>query len=243
MSRAATIAVLRQSMARIEAGNEEIASGLSASTGFSAAAGIPASTGLPVPNGLERVLPSGLAVGTAHTCASAGAVVAGIVAEVTTSGKHVAVVGLPDFGLLPVVEQGGDLARIVCVDEPGANPLETIGLLIDGFDLVVAHLPQAPGPSLARPIMARLRKAQGALLFIGEDWPGAKTHITSELAAVSGVGCGRGRVRGVQYRVRATAKGMPERSVLWSVGDYRENRPESSAVVSLARRREANGQG
>lgn len=292
MKQAGTIAVLRQSMARIEAGlaptaavttgalaregavpaesfsTVPAASVVSAVTDVAvtdaavigaatdgiatAGAAVPARQCLPVPSGLERLFPNGLAAAAVHTCPAAGTVVAGIIAEATRAGKHVAVVGLPDFGLLSITEQGGDLSRIVCVDEPGANPLETIGLLIDGVELVVAHLPQAPAPSLARPIVSRLRKTQGTLLFVGENWPGARTRITSELVSVAGVGRGQGRIRGVRYRVNAVAKGQPERSVLWTVGDCVESsfatvldsgsKPDSS-VVSLEGRREAKSRG
>ena len=70
---------------------------------------------VPVPAGLSGLLDGGLLKGAVSSIDAAGAVTAGIVAEITAAGGHVAIVGLPDFSPLNIVEHGGDLSRVLDV--------------------------------------------------------------------------------------------------------------------------------
>jgi hypothetical protein len=62
---------------------------------------------------LAELLPHGaLARGTALSVTGAGSVLIGLVAAATAAGHHVAVIGLPKFGLLALYEHGGDLSKV-----------------------------------------------------------------------------------------------------------------------------------
>ena len=183
---------------------------------------------VPVPAGLSGLLDGGLLKGTVSSIDAAGAVVAGILAEITAAGGHVAIVGVPEFSPLSIVEHGGDLSRVLDVPEPGESPLEVVGLLADGVDVVVVKLDRTPPPSAARPVMARLRGSGCALLHVGEGWPGAKVAVASRVTAIHGLGAGHGRIRGVEFHVTARGAGRPERGVRWTVGDC----PASEAAAA-----------
>ena len=183
---------------------------------------------VPVPAGLSGLLDGGLLKGAVSSIDAAGAVTAGIVAEITAAGGHVAIVGLPDFSPLNIVEHGGDLSRVLDVPEPGDSPLEVVALLADGVDMVVVKLGRTPPPSAARPVMARLRGSGCALLYVGDGWPGSKVSVASRVTAIHGLGAGHGRIRGVEFHVTARGAGRPERGVRWTVGDC----PASEAAAA-----------
>ncbi|WP_298087999.1 hypothetical protein [uncultured Corynebacterium sp.] len=185
-----------------------------------------------VPPGLTGLLDGGLARGAISAIDAAGAVVAGILAEVTAAGGHVALIGMPDFAAVSILEHGGDLNRVLAVPEPGENPLEVVALLADGVDLVVVDLPRTPSPSAVRPVAARLRSSGCAVLAVGEAWPTARVRVSSMITAVHGLGRGHGRIRGVEYRVSAVGGGRPERVVRWAVGECPAS--ESAAVPGEA---------
>ncbi|MFD8879786.1 hypothetical protein [Corynebacterium xerosis] len=183
---------------------------------------------VPVPAGLSGLLDGGLLKGAVSSIDAAGAVTAGIVAEITAAGGHAAIVGLPDFSPLNIVEHGGDLSRVLDVPEPGDSPLEVVALLADGVDMVVVKLDRTPPPSAARPVMARLRGSGCALLYVGDGWPGSKVSVASRVTAIHGLGAGHGRIRGVEFHVTARGAGRPERGVRWTVGDC----PASEAAAT-----------
>nr|WP_240393852.1 hypothetical protein [Corynebacterium lactis] len=206
MGRAETIAALRSGIAALS-GEPQGFGGAD----FDAGA-------LPVPGALEAVLGGVVRRGFVIVFDHLGAVLAALVAEVSKEGR-VALVGVPEMGLVSVVEQGGDLSRVLCVPDPGAQPLEVLGLMAEGVDLVVAALPAPPSPSLARPLQARLRKFDAALVFVGQDWPGAVARVASRVEGVEGLGAGFGRISAVTYSVEASGTRFPRRSCRWRVGE------------------------
>lgn len=228
-SKAQTIAALRQAMAA-QVAQSGVASGVggvgatggpgwSGEPGESDQSGQPGESGesLPVPAELESVLSGVVRRGAVSVIEHPGAVLAGVIAEATKTG-YVALVGVGEQGLLSVVEQGGRLDRIVCVPDPGMQPLEVISLLAEGVDLVVTSLARTPTPSQARPLQARLRNFGCALVFVGQQWPGAAATISSSVVGVSGLGRGCGRVRAVDYQVSASGTRFPRRQCAWRVG-------------------------
>ena len=257
LNREDTVAALRKSMAGLGAVVPEPASGRGGDGGRGSHVvvgdggvggvgdGAPAGGGgysvadgrVPVPAGLAGLLGGGLLKGAVSSIDTAGAVVAGILAEVTAAGGHVALVGLPDFAPLSIVEHGGDLSRVLDVPEPGESPLEVVALLADGVDVVVVKLDRTPPPSAARPVMARLRGSGCALLYVGEGWPGSKVSVASRVTAIHGLGAGHGRIRGVEFHVTARGAGRPERGVRWTIGDC----PASEAAATALDVREGSG--
>lgn len=257
LNREDTVAALRKSMAGLGAVVPEPASGRGGDGGRGSHVlvgdggvgvvgdGVPAGGSshhaaegrVPVPAGLAGLLDGGLLQGAVSSIDAAGAVVAGILAEVTAAGGHVALVGLPDFAPLSIVEHGGDLSRVLDVPEPGESPLEVVALLADGVDVVVVKLDRTPPPSAARPVMARLRGSGCALLYVGEGWAGSKVSVASRVTAIHGLGAGHGRIRGVEFHVTARGAGRPERGVRWTIGDC----PASEAAASEFDAREGSG--
>ena len=67
---------------------------------------------LPVAPAFAKLLPrGGLPRGSVVSVTGARSVLVSLVAEVTGSGGHAAVIGLPQFGLLSAVEMGADLTK------------------------------------------------------------------------------------------------------------------------------------
>ena len=135
----------------------------------------------------------------------------GIAAAVSAAGGHVAIVGLPDFGLLAAAEMGADLSRLAMVPQPGSDPVEVAAVLMDGMDLVLLGLAGRRVPATrARAVVARARQRGCTLLIVGGDWQGAAMRmearvrgyeITAGTAGVPVAGCGR--IGGVRLSVRA----------------------------------------
>ena len=73
---------------------------------------------LPVPDSLAGQLPAGLPKGTVAVLSGARSLPVGMAAAVTGAGGHVAVVGMPDFGLLAAAEMGADLSRLAVIPNP-----------------------------------------------------------------------------------------------------------------------------
>lgn len=169
---------------------------------------------LPVPAPIAELLPrGGLTRGTVASVAGTASVLVGLLASVTASGSHAAVVGIPNLSLLAAVEQGADLTKIAIVPEPTDSAVEVAAILLDGVDLVILGLSGAAvTPTRARAVVARAR-SKGAVLLVAEGrWDGVDLRIESQVAGYSGLGEGRGRVTGVQLDVAAAGKGFQRRA-------------------------------
>ena len=161
---------------------------------------------LAVPDALAELLPAGLPKGTVAVLSGARSLPVGMVAAVTAAGGHVAVVGLPDFGLLAAAEMGADLSRLAVIPQPGTDPVEVAAVLLDGMDLVVLGLAgRSVPPTRSRAVVARARQRGCTLLVTGGQWQGASMQMDARVRGydISGpVGCGRiSRVR-VDIRAR-----------------------------------------
>jgi hypothetical protein len=156
---------------------------------------IPASESLlPVPELLAGVLPAGLPRGAVAVTSGALSLPVSMAAAVTAGGGHVAVVGLPDFGLLAAV-------------------------LMDGMDLVVLGLAgRTVTATRARAVVARARQKGCTLLVARGDWQGATMRLDArvrgyEITAGRGdapvSGCGR--ISRVRLSVRAHGRAARSR--------------------------------
>ncbi|HEY7051891.1 MAG TPA: hypothetical protein VH496_07110 [Mycobacterium sp.] len=125
-----------------------------------------------------------------------------VVAATTAAGGQVAVVGLPDVGLLAAVEMGADLSRLALVPDPGADSIEVAAVLLDGMDLVVLSLGGRAVPlSRARAVTARARNKGCTLVVTGGGWQGARMRLE---ARVRGYEVGS-RILGVQLAIGQTS--------------------------------------
>jgi hypothetical protein len=154
---------------------------------------------LPMPESLAQRLPAGLPRGSVVVASGARSLTLHVVAAVTAAGGHVAVVGLPDTGLLAAVEMGADLTRLALVPDPGTDPIEVAAVLLDGMDLVVLGLGGQSVPlSRARAVTARARNKGCTLLVTDGDWQGARMRLA---ARVSGYDLAPGRIRKVRLEI------------------------------------------
>ncbi len=189
---------------------------------------------LAVPAPLASLLPhGGLVRGSVVAVSGAGSLLLGLVASVTASGGHVAVVGQPRFGLLAATEMGAELKRLAIVPDPGVDPVEVAAILLDGLDLVVLGLGgRSVPPSRTRAVMARARSKGATLLVTDGHWDGVELRLDAAVSSVTGVGTGdqsgRGRLRSVRLEVHARGKAMRPRST------YFDLRPEHGRIEWIA---------
>ena len=159
---------------------------------------------LPVPESLAGLLPAGLPRGTVAVLSGARSVSVGMAAAVTAGGGHVAVVGVPDFGLLAAAEMGADLSRLAVIPNPGADPVEVAAVLMDGMDLVVLGLGGRSVPmTRARAVVARARQRGCTLVVTQGDWQGASIRMDARVRGYQLTSDpGFGRIGAVQVSVR-----------------------------------------
>lgn len=161
---------------------------------------------LPVPDSLAGLLPDGLPRGVVAVLSGARSLTVGLTASVSAAGGQVAVVGLPDFGLLAAAEMGADLSRFAMIPDPGTDPVEVAAVLADGMDLVVLGLAGRSVPhTRARAVVARARQRGCTLLVTHGDWQGASLRMHARVSGyeIAG-GCVRhgGRIGKVRVSVR-----------------------------------------
>lgn len=181
---------------------------------------LPASESLlPIPESLAGPLPRGLPRGVVAVVSGARSLPVKMAAAVTAGGGHVAVVGLPDFGLLAAAELGADLSRLAVVPDPGTDPVEVAAVLMDGMDLVVLGLSgRTVTATRARAVVARARQKGCTLVVARGDWQGATIRLDAHVggyeitAGHDGVpvpGCGR--ISRVRLSVRAHGRAARSR--------------------------------
>ncbi|WP_067543990.1 hypothetical protein [Nocardia crassostreae] len=169
---------------------------------------------LPVPAALESLLPDGgLAKGSVVAYTGASSLLSGLLAAVTASGAHAAVVGLPRLGLLAAAEMGARLDRLAVVTSPGPEALEIASVLLDGLDLVVLDLNGASIPrTRTRVLTAKARSKNSTLLVTGGTWSGPALRIDTRIAGYTGLGRGCGRLRTVSLDVKVHSRSAQPRS-------------------------------
>lgn len=184
--------------------------------GEPAAAPLPTSESLlAVPDALAEVLPAGLPKGTVAVLTGARSLPVGMAAAVSAAGGHVAVVGLPGFGLLAAAEMGADLSRLAVIPQPGSDPVEVAAVLMDGMDLVVLGLAGRRVPATrSRAVVARARQRGCTLLVTGGQWQGASMRMDARVCGYEITGGvrtgvpvpGCGRISRVRVSVRARGR-------------------------------------
>lgn len=243
----ATIASLRRKMQQIESGGAPMASASSATVLESAPAGKGAlqrkeaqSKELrrensvrvaPVPAWLAEHLPDGgVARGQATQISDCPAVLVDVLAHLTAQGMCVAVVDYPRLAIAAVAAAGGDVERLVLVPDSTPHTAAVLGTLVEGMDVVLfaagGQLGKQGGrssggsvtPTFARPVEARLRKSECALLVCGKAWPQARMHVELQVCGVLGLSRGSGRIRAVEVAGRVWGKAQPPSAVRATIG-------------------------
>ena len=111
-----------------------------------------------------------------------------------------AVVGLPDFGLLAAAEMGADLSRLAVIPDPGTDPVEVAAVLMDGMDLVVLGLAgRTVTATRARAVVARARQKGCTVVGTRGEWQDASIRLD---ARVSGYEMTAGRTEAAALVLR-----------------------------------------
>ncbi|MGJ4082437.1 hypothetical protein [Corynebacterium macclintockiae] len=238
----ATIASLRQKMRQIEAKSAAVGEGASQIKESVRVA--------PVPQWLAGHLPGGgVARGQATQISDCPAVLVDVLAHLTAQGTCVAVVDYPRLAIAAVAAAGGDVERLVLVPDSTPHTAAVLGTLIEGMDVVlfaaggqggqsVQSVQGARGmqrgavpPTFARPVEARLRKSECALLVCGRAWPQARMHVELQVCGVLGLRRGSGRIRAVEVEGRVWGKAQPPSAVRATIGAEEAMGAESAAEV------------
>jgi hypothetical protein len=162
-------------------------------------------------------LVAGVPRGAVAVLSGARSLPVSMAAAVTAAGGHVAVVGLPDFGLLAAAEMGADLTRLAVIPQPGADPVEVAAVLMDGMDLVVLGLAgRSVSATRARAVVARARQRGCTLLVTQGEWQGASIRMDARVSGydiTSGPGgpgevpvAGHGRISAVRVSIRTRGR-------------------------------------
>lgn len=174
---------------------------------------------LAVPGPLSHVLPNGgLPRKAVSHCSDTPALVVEVIDQITAAGGYAGVVGWPELSYAGI---GHDrLERVIAVPDPGIEDLAVAGVLAEGLDLVVLRSRAALEltPVRARPLLARLRKGNAALLTVNVRVPSPMLSVEGTIANFHGIGRGTGRIRGVELRVRAEQKGARPASATVTLG-------------------------
>jgi hypothetical protein len=146
----------------------------------------------------------------------------------TAEGSWLAIVGVPTFGLEAAEEFGIPLERVVSVDPgPGQRTVgeswaELVAATFDGFEVVIAKVPQRLNAVLARRVQARMQARETVMITLGSPRP---FSVDVELHAGDphweGVAAGSGYLRGRRVAVTSSGRRVPRpRQVsLWLPGD------------------------
>ncbi|BBX74724.1 hypothetical protein MSHI_26300 [Mycobacterium shinjukuense] len=153
--------------------------------------------------------------GTVAVLSGARSLLLRMVASVTSGGGNAVIVGQPDIGLLAAVEMGADLSRLAVIPDPGSDPVELAGVLLDGMDLVVLGLGgRRVTRARARAVVARARQKGCTLLVTGGEWQGASARLAARVCgyevtpALRGVPVpGFGRIGGVRLQISGACVG------------------------------------
>ncbi|NLE80340.1 MAG: hypothetical protein GX610_12295 [Rhodococcus sp.] len=227
MSRQERLEHLRRRIAAVPSRGESVAERFDAVPGNADGvpmAGVAPVEVLPVPSALAGILPrGGLARGSVVSCSGATSLLLGVIASVTASGGHVAVIGHPRLGLLAAVEMGARLERLALIPDPGTDPVEIAAVLLDGMDLVVLGLGGASvSPTRARAVVARARSKNSTLVVTDGRWDGAEVRLDARVQGYSGLGeQGRGRLRSIGLDVHVRGRSFQPRSTRVDVASAR----------------------
>lgn len=174
---------------------------------------------LAVAGGLSLVLPNGGLPRRAVTHVSdTPALIVELIGQVAQAGGRAGVVGWPELSYASI--DADAMERVVAVPDAGLDDLSVAGVLAEGLDLVVLRTrsPFQLTPVRARPLLARIRKGQAALVCVNVEVPSPALTVTGQLAQFHGIGRGIGHITGIDFDVRAQAKGYRPASARVTLG-------------------------
>ncbi len=167
---------------------------------------------LPLSPALQPLLPGGLPRGGVVTVTGSTSLLWALAGQASRDGAWVAVVGMPDAGMIAAARQGMDLSRVVLIPHPGTHAPAVLAACVEGMEVVIA------GPSLAlsepdrRRLTARARVRAGVIISAGA-WTGARLELTATRMRWQGLGAGDGRLRERETTVAVRERGGMDRIV------------------------------
>ncbi|MFF2496027.1 hypothetical protein [Agromyces sp. NPDC058064] len=153
------------------------------------------------------LLPGGsLREGTVVEAQGSTTLVMALLAAPSASGRWVAVVGMPEFGVEAADRFGIELDRLVLVPEPGRQWLAVVAALADVIPVVAVRPAERVSPAEASRLSARLRE-RGATLIAAGAWPGADASLGVEASEWHGLELGHGLLDEREVVVSAAGRG------------------------------------
>ncbi|MGX5695060.1 hypothetical protein ACWKWP_02575 [Agromyces soli] len=206
---------------------------------------------VPTHPALAGLLPQGgLREGTAVEAIGSTTLVMALLAAPSASGRWVAVVGMPEFGIEAADRFGIALDRLVLVPHPGDRWLTVLAALAEVIPVIAVRPSGRLAPAESARIMARVRE-RGATLVVAGDWPGSDARIRVEAGEWHGIERGHGLLEARDVVVSAEGRGherrrrsrmrLPDRSLGFvAIGDDAPMRPVQLERVA-GRRAAAQG--
>lgn len=217
MSRDERIHILRGRMAALGAlGGHGTPAPASVSTPRRASKHFDTEDVVPVPEALAEAFPGGglarRAVSVFNECSP---LVMHVLVHAARQGSSIGVVGWPDLCFAEMSEYSEAFRHVVCVPDPGIEPLSVAATLGEGLDLVCCYLPQTEVTvSRARPLLAKLRRGTASVILVGAHIAGAAARVRGTVLGFHGVGQGVGRIRTIELKVEVAARGQQASTIL-----------------------------
>lgn len=149
-----------------------------------------------------------LPVGAASVVSGSTSLLLALLAASQHGEDWIALVGMPELGLLAAVDAGAAIDRLVVVPDVAGRGAETIAALLDGMAYVVAGPATGLTPADRRRLTARARDRGSGIVSTGE-WEHAALRLHAT-ARWSGVDAGAGYLRRCELDVDRQGRGRPE---------------------------------
>jgi hypothetical protein len=139
-----------------------------------------------------------------------------MIAQASAQGSWVALVGLPEIGLVAADEAGVELERLAAlVPDPGDQLVAVTAALVEGLDVVVVGGGRRIAAGDRARLTAKARQSGVVLISHGGAWPGADLEV--DLVQRPGqwkglCGGGHGRLRARRVQIRVTGRGGAHRA-------------------------------
>ena len=153
-----------------------------------------------------------LPTGSASVVGGSSSLLLALLAASQRKDDWLAVVGMPELGLLAAVDAGIAIERLIVVPDVAGRGPEVLAALLDGFTYVVAGPAAGLTPADRRRLTARARDRGSGIVATGE-WEHAALRLHAT-ARWSGVDDGAGYLRRCELDVDLQARGRPQRWTL-----------------------------